>query len=87
MVISIIDRFNRKCQFIFFLFLNSFALFAFTLYINPYYALFNRIIVGFTQVTAGLTNLDVYLYLFTGLDRPIWTAWSEDGNDVFSADI
>jgi MFS family permease len=50
MVVSLIDRFNRKYQFIFFLFLNSVALYAFTLYRNTYYGIFNRVVVGFTQV-------------------------------------
>ena len=68
MVVSIIDRFNRKYQFIFFLFLNSLALYAFTLYLNPVYALFNRIIVGFTQVIIVYNILDIYIDLFAGMD-------------------
>jgi hypothetical protein len=51
MVISIIDRFNRKFQFIFFLFLNSVALYTFTLYYNTAYGICNRVVVGFTQVS------------------------------------
>jgi hypothetical protein len=87
MVVSIIDRFNRKCQFIFFLFLSTFALYAFTLYLDPVYALCNRVIVGITQVSGKIYNLDVYFNIFSSMDRSVWAKEQESCYDGFSTDF